>query len=252
MPPAVPTEMDLDDMNIEMNDILEYAMSGAERLVGLTSPSPFHIITFVDELEELDIADIPAEDNKCSICWLPFGVTDADDPDYVPDAVESEEQATALAMFAEMPFDRSRMINDPVETPCGHVFGKTCLIDSLQMASTRCPMCRMELSSALEEDDVYGGGDGNEDHGDADEEEGMELAHMMHPHHQLTNDQENLLDVHPPLAYIDSDGNVLPEYTSGAFMVTSALSPAPLFETDVAMWDNFASLGDSPSGDEDE
>ncbi|KAF1961782.1 hypothetical protein CC80DRAFT_500146 [Byssothecium circinans] len=106
---------------------------------------PFDPLRYVDSLPEVDVDDIPADANRCPHCWLPFGTTDEDNPDYLPDAPETAEIGLALAFFAELPFDRSRMDNDPVRTPCGHVFGRSCLLDSLQLVGTTCPMCRAEL-----------------------------------------------------------------------------------------------------------
>jgi hypothetical protein len=50
-------------------------------------------VDFVDTLEEVDIADIAAEDMKCPHCWLPFGTTtDKDNPSILvyPDDEERE------------------------------------------------------------------------------------------------------------------------------------------------------------------
>ena len=36
-------------------------------------------------------------------------------------------------------------IRAKVMTPCGHIFGRDCLIESLQKVGTPCPRCRQEL-----------------------------------------------------------------------------------------------------------
>ncbi|KAF2686369.1 hypothetical protein K458DRAFT_486340 [Lentithecium fluviatile CBS 122367] len=105
----------------------------------------FPAIAYVNTLEEVDVSSIPTDSRKCPHCWLPFGTIDSDDPGYVSDAPESDDQAAALAIFPELPFDESKMNNNPVKTPCGHIFGHTCLIDCLVKVGTRCPMCRKEL-----------------------------------------------------------------------------------------------------------
>jgi len=107
----------------------------------------FDAAAFVDTLEEVDISTIPAEDMRCPHCWLPFGTTEEDDPAFVPvsESDMTPELAERQTIFHELAFDASRPDNDPVRTPCGHVFGRGCLIESMEKVGTRCPMCRQEL-----------------------------------------------------------------------------------------------------------
>jgi hypothetical protein len=114
---------------------------------------------FVDTLEEVDIADIAAEDMTCPHCWLPFGTTtDEDNPSILvyPDDEEREISERMNASY-ELPFCENRPNNDPVKTPCGHVFGRQCLIQSLE-TNMICPMCRCRFS-----------GDGDQDEDEDDE-----------------------------------------------------------------------------------
>lgn len=121
-------------------------------IFNLTHPAfargpPFNTTEFVDGLERVDIANIPEEDMRCPHCWLPFGTTDEDDPDFVfaPDRDEAPLNAERQVAFHEMPFCTARPDSDPVRTPCGHIFGRGCLIETLERVNTRCPTCRQEF-----------------------------------------------------------------------------------------------------------
>jgi hypothetical protein len=87
---------------------------------------------------------------KCPHCWLPFGTTDEDDPtfQFAPDADEPPELAARQVTFHEMPFCAARPDNNPVRTPCGHLFGRSCLIETMEKVDTLCPTCRKELRPA--------------------------------------------------------------------------------------------------------
>jgi hypothetical protein len=110
----------------------------------------FDAVKFVDTLEQVDISTIPEEDLKYSHCWLPFGTTDEDDPTFVfaPDANESPEVAARQVALHEMPFCEARPDNNPVRTPCGHLFGRGCFIETMEKVDTLCPTCRKELRPA--------------------------------------------------------------------------------------------------------
>ncbi|KAH7379417.1 hypothetical protein DE146DRAFT_317877 [Phaeosphaeria sp. MPI-PUGE-AT-0046c] len=113
---------------------------------------PFDATAFVDSLEQVNIAHIPDEDMRCPHCWLPFGTTDEDDPDFVfaPDRDESPTNAERQVAFHELPFCTARPDNDPVQTLCGHIFGRGCLIETMERVNTRCPTCRQELLTRAE------------------------------------------------------------------------------------------------------
>jgi hypothetical protein len=107
----------------------------------------FDAVAFVNTLEQVNVADIPAEDMRCPHCWLPFGTTDEDDPAFVltPDPDIPRELATRQIAFRELPHCADRADNDPVCTPCGHLFGRGCLIEAMEKLDTLCPTCRQEL-----------------------------------------------------------------------------------------------------------
>ncbi|KAF2819448.1 hypothetical protein CC86DRAFT_388237 [Ophiobolus disseminans] len=108
---------------------------------------PFDAAAFVDTLEEVNISTIPEEDIRCPHCWLPFGVTEENDPAFaaITDPEVSPELEERQNILHEMPFDTYQANNDPVRTPCGHIFGKACLLESLEKVNTACPTCRQEL-----------------------------------------------------------------------------------------------------------
>jgi hypothetical protein len=110
----------------------------------------FDAVAFVDTLEQVDTSTIPAEDMKCPHCWLPFGTTDEDNPtfQFAPDADEPPKLAARQVTFHEMPFCAARPDNNPVRTHCGHLFGRSCLIETMEKVNTLCPTCRKELRPA--------------------------------------------------------------------------------------------------------
>jgi hypothetical protein len=101
---------------------------------------------YVDTLEKVDISTIAPADMNCPHCWLPFSTTgEIDSPAVLAYLSEEEREETArLTAIHEMPFCENKPNNDPVRTPCEYVFGKQCLVESLE-SSTTCPMCRREL-----------------------------------------------------------------------------------------------------------
>jgi hypothetical protein len=106
----------------------------------------FDAAAFVDTLEEVNIASIAPEDMRCPHCWLPFGTTTEDDSSILVYMDEGEQEIMwRLNASYELPFCVNRPNNDPVRTPCGHIFGKQCLVQSLEETNKTCPMCRQEL-----------------------------------------------------------------------------------------------------------
>jgi hypothetical protein len=107
----------------------------------------FYPIAFVDSLDKVELSSIAPAHNKCSYCWLPFGVTDKDlqsKAAIAEDPMDVDVEA-ALGAFQILPFDISPSNNDPVRAPCGHIFGYGCFIDSLQHVSASCPICRVDF-----------------------------------------------------------------------------------------------------------
>ncbi|KAH8724236.1 hypothetical protein GQ44DRAFT_708851 [Phaeosphaeriaceae sp. PMI808] len=114
--------------------ILAQMMSSQDVFPTLTTQprqhSNFSPIAFVDGLERVDISTIAEEDMRCPHCWLPFA-----------------QDVAYLTAFRELPFFEGVDDNDPVRTPCGHIFGKRCLLMSLEKTSRSCPLCRAEFIS---------------------------------------------------------------------------------------------------------
>jgi hypothetical protein len=118
-------------------------------------------IKFVKTLEAVDITSILPEDMKCPLCRLPFGSTTDGEGLTIVAYLDDEEREITERLHAswELPFCENRPDNDPVRTPCGHVFGRQCLIDSLETKMT-CPMCRCQFDS---NEDVLPSPDDSED-----------------------------------------------------------------------------------------
>jgi hypothetical protein len=112
----------------------------------------FDAVDFVDSLVQVNVADIPAEDMRCPHCWLSFGTTDEDEPEFVftPDQDIPQELAVRQLAFRELHYCVGRADNDPVRTPCGHLFGRGCLIEVMERVDTLCPICRQELRPRAE------------------------------------------------------------------------------------------------------
>lgn len=107
----------------------------------------FDAVAFVGTLDQVDLADIAAEDMRCPHCWLPFGTEDEEEPSflYSPDPDAKPELAARQVTFRELPFCAGRADKDTVRTPCKHLFGRGCLIDTMENVDTFCPTCRQDL-----------------------------------------------------------------------------------------------------------
>ncbi|KAF1935679.1 hypothetical protein EJ02DRAFT_439071 [Clathrospora elynae] len=114
-------------------------------LVHSHSGPSFDAVDFVNRLEEVDISTITAKGMKFPHCWLPFGTTDKYDPAFITRPEYDPETLECLLANRELPFDDYKPNNDPVKTPCGHISGRACLIESLEKTSTTCPMRRHEF-----------------------------------------------------------------------------------------------------------
>lgn len=129
----------------------------------------------VEKLKKLNLDDIPEADRTCSICFDPYvkckdiapgqpssnvpesDMTDevGDPPESVPvgqaldpDAMESDPPESVPGTSSEAPKEED--CHSPVEMPCGHVFGLSCIKEWLTSSNT-CPMCR----TAIESQDDY-------------------------------------------------------------------------------------------------
>ncbi|KAH7067826.1 hypothetical protein FB567DRAFT_599475 [Paraphoma chrysanthemicola] len=159
----------------------------------------FDSAAFVDSLERVDISTIPAEDMKYPHCWLPFGTTADDDPSFIwaPHPEATPELAERNAALRELPFSRAN--NDPVRTPCGHIFGRDCLIRSMEDVNTLCPTCRQELLSesaagADDETDSDSDGDDEEGEGDDDDDDDDDYDYDYDVEDEDDNDDGNGID----------------------------------------------------------
>ncbi|KAG9189720.1 hypothetical protein G6011_06588 [Alternaria panax] len=106
----------------------------------------FDAVANVDTLEEVGITTIDSNDMTCPHCHLPFGTTTVeDDPSILAHMNEMDRELTwRLEASSALPFCENKPNNDPVKTQYGHIFGKQCLIQSLEEVNKRCSKCRQE------------------------------------------------------------------------------------------------------------
>jgi len=135
----------------QIQDALHWEMANSEAMFGpirhQTRTTRVEVATaFVETLDEVDITSIEPEDMKCPLCWLPFGSTTDEEGPSIATYLDDEEREITERLHASynLPFCENRPDNDPVRTPCGHVFGRQCLIDSLE-TNMICPMCRCRV-----------------------------------------------------------------------------------------------------------
>jgi hypothetical protein len=95
------------------------------------------VATYVDKLPHVDISTIDPSNRRCPFCYDDFGAANED--------LELED-TSELAAFQELPFPLHLLSNEPVRTPCGHLFGRTCLMELLSSTSL-CPLYRQELNT---------------------------------------------------------------------------------------------------------
>ena len=136
----------------QIQDALDWEMANSEAMFGpirhQTRTTRVEVaVALVETLEEVDIASIEPDDMKCPLCWLHFGSTTDEEGPTIATYLDHEEREITERLHASyaLPFCENRPDNDPVRTPCGHVFGRQCLIDSLE-TNMICPMCRCRVN----------------------------------------------------------------------------------------------------------
>ncbi|KAF2810011.1 uncharacterized protein BDZ99DRAFT_520103 [Mytilinidion resinicola] len=92
-----------------------------------------------NDLAALDTTTLPADDQFCSICRLPYeptgSTTDPDDID-----------PSNLASLRELPWTSTYAHSAAVQLPCTHNFDAACLHQAFETGnSNRCPLCRRVL-----------------------------------------------------------------------------------------------------------
>jgi len=149
-----PVQLALSDLfaDQQTEEQYEQEMANSEAMFGpirhQTRTTRVEVATaFVETLDEVDITSIEPEDMKCPLCWLPFGSTTDEEGPTIATYLDHEEREITERLHASyaLPFCENRPDNDPVRTPCGHVFGRQCLIDSLE-TNMICPMCRCRVN----------------------------------------------------------------------------------------------------------
>lgn len=79
---------------------------------------------------------------------MPFGVADEEEIGFLNRSSEEgkdDGRWENVLLLRELPFDASKPDNAPVRTRCGHVFGRSYLVESLERVNWLCPVCRTAL-----------------------------------------------------------------------------------------------------------
>lgn len=94
---------------------------------------------WLNEVQEVDIDSIPAEDRDCRICYAPYA-------EALPTEITVETEAASI--LALLPFPQGKAVHRApdraVKLPCGHQFGHDCLM-TIFRDTTLCPLCRRQF-----------------------------------------------------------------------------------------------------------
>jgi hypothetical protein len=136
-----------------------------------TAPPKKHATqSAIDTLKPVDITTLPQQDRRCHICMQDYYVKPVGPRSpYVEDVKDEEDLLRDVSFLFETKLTMGQGEQDeeddvlpdlvdtsveeaefPVEMPCGHVFGSTCLKAWLYESPT-CPLCRVEVESYTEE-----------------------------------------------------------------------------------------------------
>lgn len=125
----------------------------------------------LDHLKPVQVDTLPEHDRRCNICMQDYYVKPTGPRSPYVETVRDEEDAVSTPMQVEgmltaVKGDASTVNGEiseegkeeggeaegesPLEMPCGHIFGATCLKAWLYQSPT-CPLCRVEVESYTEE-----------------------------------------------------------------------------------------------------
>ncbi|KAK7205828.1 hypothetical protein BZA70DRAFT_277153 [Myxozyma melibiosi] len=124
-------------------------------------PKPRASKNAVAALKDVDLDAIPEADRTCSICFEPYsagknGPKQAESKCAHDEEHDDEAKATADAAATESaaPADEKKAEAEddhaPLQMPCGHIFGRSCLKEWLA-SSTTCPLCRTAIEAEAQE-----------------------------------------------------------------------------------------------------
>lgn len=121
----------------------------------------------LDKLKPVETESLPETDRRCHICMQDYLVKQVGPRSpYVEDVKDEEDQdVTRICSHMSLTDDQedtpepkaaqeapsnTEEGETPVQMPCGHVFGSTCLKEWLYQSPT-CPLCRVEVESYTDE-----------------------------------------------------------------------------------------------------
>jgi len=114
----------------------------------------------LETLESIDVTGLPEGERRCHICMQDFYVKPVGPRSpYVEDVKDEDDLQNVLSSTREKLTRGQEDVpsaseederETPLEMPCGHVFGSTCLKAWLYQSPT-CPLCRVEVESYTDE-----------------------------------------------------------------------------------------------------
>ena len=125
------------------------------------SPKKHATQSALDTLKSIDVTSLPEGDRRCHICIQdyyvkPVGprspyIEDVKDEDDTQNVLSSTREKLTCGKGETVPSSSEEDEREtPLEMPCGHVFGSTCLKAWLYQSPT-CPLCRVEVESYTDE-----------------------------------------------------------------------------------------------------
>lgn len=119
----------------------------------------------IDRLTAVDVASLPEEERRCTICMQDYFVKSVGPRSPYVEDVRDEEDFDGQDVFSNiaklsLTAKEEEIIQEaiptkdegetPLRMPCGHVFGGACLKEWLYHSPT-CPLCRVEVEHYTEE-----------------------------------------------------------------------------------------------------
>jgi len=142
---------------------LQFASAGQFEPVPNGPPKKHATQSALDTLKSVDVSSLPEGERRCHICMQDFYVKPVGPRSpYIEDVKDDDDQNVSSTSFfhktltrgqevgAEGPVAKEEEAEKPLEMPCGHVFGSTCLKEWLYQSPT-CPLCRVEVESYTDE-----------------------------------------------------------------------------------------------------
>jgi Ring finger domain/RING-type zinc-finger len=140
-----------------------FASAGQFEPVPNRPPKKHATQSALDTLKPVDVSSLSEGERRCHICMQDFyvkpvgprspyieDVKDEDDQEVYSTTLFHKRLTRGQEVDTEEPAAKEEEAEKPLEMPCGHVFGSTCLKEWLYQSPT-CPLCRVEVDSYTDE-----------------------------------------------------------------------------------------------------